>query len=147
MNITLLSNSPEETQGLGRAIGRCLRGTELILLDGPLGAGKTLFTKGLAQALDIPPAEVVSPSYVLMSLLDGKFRLYHFDLYRLGEGGGFDSGIDEYFDCGVLVVEWAQYLPPVYFSLPGSITVRFRPESDEKRRLEVQTALPYVVLP
>ncbi len=61
------SSAPEETLALGERLGRSLRGDELVLVSGELGAGKTVFIKGLASSLGIPAADVVSPSYVLMN--------------------------------------------------------------------------------
>ncbi|MBN2346444.1 MAG: tRNA (adenosine(37)-N6)-threonylcarbamoyltransferase complex ATPase subunit type 1 TsaE, partial [Candidatus Aminicenantes bacterium] len=111
MDTTLLSSAPEETRALGERLGHCLRGDELVLVSGDLGAGKTVFIKGLAAALGIPAEEVVSPSYVLMNLYRGRHDLFHFDLYRLGTMPEIlENPIDEWIGSGVLAVEWAQYL-------------------------------------
>jgi tRNA threonylcarbamoyladenosine biosynthesis protein TsaE len=147
MNFTHLSPAPEKTLALGRRLGGLLRGNEIVLVSGELGAGKTIFIKGLAAALDIPVAEVVSPSYVLMNLYSGKYDLYHFDLYRLGLlPAEVENPVDEYIGAGVLAVEWAQYLHADYFSLAEAITVRIEAESGNNRRITVRTELPYIAL-
>src|SRR5512137_1533047 len=117
MPFTLLSSAPDETQALGRRLGRLLRGDEVVLVSGELGAGKTVFIKGLASALGVPAADVVSPSYVLMNLYSGRCDLYHFDLYRLGVmPEALENPLDECIGAGVLAVEWAQYLDAGYFA-------------------------------
>src|ERR1043165_6489179 len=80
------SNSEHQTFDLGVRIGNQLRGGEIILLNGPLGAGKTKLVKGIAHALGIDEEEVTSPSFTLVNPYDGRLRVYHIDLYRLDEG-------------------------------------------------------------
>jgi tRNA threonylcarbamoyladenosine biosynthesis protein TsaE len=147
MAFTLLSSAPDQTLALGRRIGRLLRGDEVVLVSGELGAGKTVFIKGLASALGIPAAEVVSPSYVLMNLYNGRHDLYHFDLYRLGVMPEMlENPVDEFIGSGVLAVEWAQYLDAGYFDLPQAVAVAIEAESPGQRRITVRSTLPYVVL-
>jgi tRNA threonylcarbamoyladenosine biosynthesis protein TsaE len=147
MDFTLLSSAPEKTLALGRRLGRLLRGDEIVLVSGELGAGKTVFIKGLAAALDIPAEEVVSPSYVLMNRYSGKADLYHFDLYRLGAmPAAVENPVDEYIGAGVLAVEWAQYLAPDYFALPQAVAVDIAAEAGGSRRITVRTELPYISL-
>ncbi|MCD8562320.1 MAG: tRNA (adenosine(37)-N6)-threonylcarbamoyltransferase complex ATPase subunit type 1 TsaE [Bacilli bacterium] len=86
----------------------------IICLDGELGSGKTVFTKGIAKALGIEES-ITSPTFTLIKEYDGELPLYHMDLYRLN--GSIDElGLEEYFEKGgVVVIEWAstirQYLP------------------------------------
>jgi len=146
MASTLLSSAPEETFALGMRLGRLLRGDEVVLVCGELGAGKTVFIKGLAAALDIPAAEVVSPSYVLMNLYSGRFDLYHFDLYRLGAmPEALENPVDEFIGAGVLAVEWAQYLAAAYFALPNAVAVTIETETAGRRRISVNSRLPHMV--
>lgn len=148
MDFALLSSLPEQTQALGERLGRLLRGDEIILVSGGLGAGKTVFIKGLAAGLDIPAAEVVSPSYVLMNLYSGRHDLYHFDLYRLGVmPAALENPVDEWIGAGVLAVEWAQYLDPGYFALPQAVAVTIAEEDDGRRRIAVASRLPHLTLP
>lgn len=106
------SSSAEETFDLGARVGSSLAGGEILLLDGPLGAGKTVFVKGLAHALGIDTDEVTSPSFTLVNIYDeGRIRLYHMDLYRLSEGASAAHAVDldELLtdERAVFVIEWA----------------------------------------
>jgi tRNA threonylcarbamoyladenosine biosynthesis protein TsaE len=86
--------SPEETHRLGEHFGNSLAGGEVVLLDGPLGAGKTIFVKGMAAALGIDDEEVTSPSFTLVNRYEGRLTLYHLDLYRLPEGAAAAHAVD-----------------------------------------------------
>lgn len=101
--------SPEDMEKLGESLASELAGGEVVLLSGELGAGKTVFCKGLARGLSVG-AEVVSPTFTLMNeYLDGRIVFRHFDAYRLsGADEALGAGIAEYFgqpDC-VCAVEW-----------------------------------------
>lgn len=109
-----LSHDAAHTFAIGKQIGTQLRGGEILLLDGPLGAGKTVFVKGLASALGIDPEEVTSPSFTLVNPYSGRLLLFHIDLYRLAEGASSAHAIDleELLadEHAVLVIEWAERL-------------------------------------
>ena len=108
------TSNAEETFVLGKQIGSQLTGGEILLLDGPLGAGKTVFVKGLAAGLDIDPEEVTSPSFTLVNPYIGRLPLFHIDLYRLGEGASAANAVDleELLtdSRAVIVIEWAERL-------------------------------------
>ena len=106
------TQSPEETFEIGRRIGEQLIQAAVLLLSGELGAGKTVFTKGVAKGLGIDPSEIASPSFTLVNLHEGRLRLYHVDLYRLDAGASFELGIDEMLEeaNAVTVIEWAERL-------------------------------------
>ena len=113
------SRTPEETFALGRELGRSI-GTEglVIALVGPLGAGKTLLVKGLAEGLGLDPRTVSSPTFVIAQqypLPEGPEILHHVDLYRLEDESELDGiGFDDLFaDGAVLAVEWADRFPGV----------------------------------
>lgn len=147
MIIKRLSHSPHDTFQLGLTIGQQLNGTELILLDGDLGTGKTVLTKGIAQALGVEPEEVVSPTFTLVNEFRGTTgtRLFHFDLYRLGPAAGSAlPEVDDYLDEGVIIIEWAQFLDPAYFHMKQVIRIQFQliPEDDALRHLIVESNLP-----
>jgi len=148
MTIKHHSRSPAETVKIGEKIGRQLKGNEIIFLIGELGAGKTLLAKGIARALGIDAGEVVSPTFTLINEFRGKDnqRFFHIDLYRLGPSKENNlPEIDDYIDEGVIVVEWAQFLPDSYFKLGRSITITFQLEKEVEtgRILEINTLLDY----
>src|SRR5712691_3170324 len=89
-----ISAGVEETFNLGKQLGQHLAGGEILLLSGPLGAGKTIFVKGLAGALGLDRREVTSPSFTLVNPYWGKLTLYHIDLYRLDEGSAAAQAVD-----------------------------------------------------
>jgi tRNA threonylcarbamoyladenosine biosynthesis protein TsaE len=104
-----------ETYALGKQIGAQLSGGEVPLLNGPLGAGKTVFVKGLAAAFDIDPEEVTSPSFTLVNPYMGRLPLFHIDLYRLDEGAAAAAhavDLEELLtdERAVIVIEWAERL-------------------------------------
>jgi tRNA threonylcarbamoyladenosine biosynthesis protein TsaE len=106
--LKLISHSAIETQQLGRIIGELARPGDVILLCGPLGAGKTCLTQGLAQGMGVNES-AASPSYVLMRELSGRLPLYHMDLYRLEFEEIDELGLDDYlYGLGVCVIEWAE---------------------------------------
>src|SRR5687768_3483547 len=81
-----VSQEPGETFRLGKKLGKQLAGGEILLLSGALGAGKTIFVKGIAAALGIDPDEVTSPSFTLVNPYAGRLSLFHIDFYRLDQG-------------------------------------------------------------
>jgi len=107
-----ITHSPEETFTLARSIGEQLKGGEVFLLKGDLGAGKTVFAKGLAAGLGIVASDVTSPSFTLVNVHEGRLRFYHVDLYRLEAGAHQGLGLEEIFDdeTAVTVIEWAERL-------------------------------------
>ena len=107
-----ITKSREETIKFAEEYGKTLRGGDVLLLDGEMGAGKTVFTKGIALALGIN-AEITSPTYAYMNDYDGK--LYHYDCYRLSSGEDAEAlGLTEYFyGNGVCVVEWSENIADV----------------------------------
>ena len=136
----MISNSPEETFRLGEILGRELRGGEVVLLTGGLGAGKTLLTKGILNALDYDVDEVTSPSFTLVNLYKTeRFNVYHIDLWR-SDGGdsAFTVGLAEILDeeNAVVIIEWAERLGNYVFH---SIVYRIEidGDGDEPRRIEV----------
>lgn len=105
----MTSGSPEETQAIGRNLGRLAAAGDIFLLTGPLGVGKTSLTQGIARGLGIEDY-VASPSFVLVRELHGRLPLYHVDLYRLDNIEEiFELGLDDYlYGKGLCVIEWAE---------------------------------------
>jgi tRNA threonylcarbamoyladenosine biosynthesis protein TsaE len=106
------TSSEEETIRLARQLAEGFRGDEVVLLIGELGAGKTVFAKGLASGLGVGDvAQVCSPSYTLLNIYQARHLIFHFDLYRLDKPAEIeDLGLEDYLDRGVVVVEWAEKL-------------------------------------
>jgi len=106
---TLVTRSPEETLALGSSIGTLLEPGDVIALNGPLGAGKTVLVKGIGRGLGLDPAEVTSPTFTLIQQYRGRLTLFHLDAYRLSGGSDLDAlGVDELlFGDGATVIEWA----------------------------------------
>jgi len=135
------SRSPAETFALGRKIGEHLAGGEVLLLGGPLGAGKTVFVKGLASALGADTDEVTSPSFTLVNRYDdGRLVLYHLDLYRLDEGARAAHAVDldELLadEAAVIVIEWAERMGR--YPLPASTwRITIQGDGEEPRRVNV----------
>jgi tRNA threonylcarbamoyladenosine biosynthesis protein TsaE len=105
----IITGSPQETFCIGEKVATFLRGGETILLTGDLGAGKTMFAKGVASGLGVDPlTPVVSPTFTLINLYKARIDIVHADLYRLDPEGIFGLGIEEYMDNShVVMVEWA----------------------------------------
>jgi tRNA threonylcarbamoyladenosine biosynthesis protein TsaE len=115
-----LTHSPEETFALAMEMGEAIDSSILLLLKGDLGAGKTIFAKGLAAGLGIDPAEVSSPTYSILHRYPGRLTLYHLDLYRLAgtfgelESLGWQELIEE--PRTVIIVEWPERVPALWYS-------------------------------
>src|SRR5262245_4209150 len=135
-----ISKSEADTFALGRRIAQELKGGEIILLNGPLGAGKTLLVKGLAQALGIDQEEVTSPSFTLVNPHRGRLLLYHIDLYRLDEGASAAHAVDldEILtdERAVVIIEWAERLGR--YPLPEKVwRILIEDDGHEPRRISI----------
>jgi tRNA threonylcarbamoyladenosine biosynthesis protein TsaE len=114
--VSLISNSEEETKLCAQRLASQLKAGDIVFLKGDLGAGKTTFVKGLAQALDFTARKVNSPTFVLMNLYKGKLPIYHFDLYRLeNQKPDAEQAIGHFFDEyfygeGISLIEWPERL-------------------------------------
>ncbi len=132
----MVSESPEATWSVGEFVGKRLKAGMVLCLTGNLGAGKTLFTKGVAAGLGVKE-DVTSPSFTLMNLYDGRLPVTHFDLYRLDDEGDLDEiGFYEYADepVGVAIIEWADKFPEAL--PPHHLSVVLSPGKNlEERRL------------
>ena len=107
-----ITHSREETIKFAKEYGKTLCGGDVVLLDGEMGAGKTVFTKGIALSLGITD-EITSPTYAYLNDYDG--RLYHYDCYRLSSGEDAEAlGLTEYFyGKGICVIEWSENIADV----------------------------------
>ncbi len=112
--VRLVSRGPAGTHRLGTGVGSLLQPGDVVLLDGPLGAGKTCLTKGLALGLGVSADTAVqSPSFTLVNQYQGRLALYHADLYRLSHPSELaELGLWEASGTGgVVVIEWASRFP------------------------------------
>src|SRR2546426_1846506 len=139
----LVSNSERETFDIGVRIGSQRSGGDIILLNGRLGAGKTILVKGIASALGIDQEEVTSPSFTLVNPHNGRLLLYHIDLYRLDEGATAAHAVDldEILtdENAVVIVEWAERLGR--YPLPPNVwRISIAGDGDEARKISIAAA-------
>ena len=110
----------QDTYDLGKKLGENCKPGDIILLNGDLGVGKTVFTKGFGKGLGIEEP-ISSPTFTIMQIYEqGRLPLYHFDVYRIADPEEMDQiGYEDYFfGKGVCLIEWAELiydiLPPQY---------------------------------
>ncbi len=141
-----LTASEDETRRVGRELAAALQAGDVVLLYGDLGAGKTAFTKGLAEGLGAATDDVSSPTFTLMQeYRGGRLPLFHVDLYRLNDPREIeDLGLDEIAADGVLAIEWADKLPTrlkpppaTDGARPGYFEVRIAHGPDDSRTIEL----------
>lgn len=135
--MTYITHSPEETEKLGEALGRCLAPGTVLAYRGELGAGKTAFTRGLARGLGYREP-VTSPTYTIVNeYLGGRLPLFHFDMYRLRCADDlWDIGWEDYLDRGgVCAVEWSEN---VSAAMAGATTVTFEKLGENTRRITLE---------
>ena len=136
-----LTHNPAETFAVGERLGAQITGGEILLLNGQLGAGKTIFVKGLANALDFDVDEVTSPSFTLVNRYDGRLTIYHLDLYRLPPGASAAHAVDldELLsdERAVIVIEWAERMGE--YPLPSPVWhISISGDGEEPRRITLQ---------
>jgi len=133
----VISNSPEETKQLGMRLAEELQPGDVILLEGPLGAGKSEFARGVAKGLGVAET-VTSPSFTILNVYEsGRLPLYHFDWYRLESAEElFELGMDEYLGgAGVALVEWPGQCPE---ALPERfLMIELLPLDENRRELRI----------
>ena len=131
--IRVVSASTEYTEALGARIAGVLKGKEMIALFGDLGAGKTAFTRGLCAGLGITEG-VSSPTFAIVNAYEGKFPVYHFDMYRVsGADDLFAVGFYDYLGTGVIVIEWSENIEDELE--PDCIRVTVRKTDNENERV------------
>lgn len=131
----MISKSERETMEFAKEYAKTLSVGDVVLLEGEMGAGKTVFVKGLAEGLGIDE-EITSPTYAYMNDYGGV--LYHYDCYRLKSGAQAEAlGLCDYFYAGgVCVIEWAQNIADV---LPRNCkTVRIVKKGENEREITAQ---------
>ena len=107
--LTVTLDSEHETTRLGRALADVVEAGVVVGLVGPLGAGKTRLARAISEALDVDPAAISSPTFILIHEYEGRLPVYHFDAFRLEGPQAFeDLGVADYWaGAGVCLVEWA----------------------------------------
>ena len=131
-----VTQSQDDTEQLAANLAGTLRPGDVVLLSGPLGAGKTAFVRGLARGLGVDADDVSSPTFTLVhEYRGGRLRLFHADLYRLGRAGAEDLGLDELgVQDGVLAIEWPDRLGHAF---RGAIEVGIDVVDETTRRITI----------
>ncbi|MGN0469769.1 MAG: tRNA (adenosine(37)-N6)-threonylcarbamoyltransferase complex ATPase subunit type 1 TsaE [Acutalibacteraceae bacterium] len=133
-----LSKSPQETEQIAEKLSQTLSGTEVIAMFGGLGAGKTAFTRGLARGLEIEDG-VSSPTFALVNEYEGKFTVYHFDMYRVSTWDDlYSTGFFDYIDNGVMIIEWSENIEE--FLPENHITITINHISENEREIIIEGA-------
>ena len=134
----ITTRTPDETQKLGKAIGKWIEHPLVIGLSGDLGSGKTAFVQGLAEGLEVPNGYyITSPTFTLINEYPGRFPLFHIDLYRLDDISDLeDIGLDELLhDQAVIAIEWAEKMSD---DLPAEhLTMVFEITGDDYRKINL----------
>ncbi|HEY8424363.1 MAG TPA: tRNA (adenosine(37)-N6)-threonylcarbamoyltransferase complex ATPase subunit type 1 TsaE [Clostridia bacterium] len=133
------TSSPEETFELAKKWAADLKGGDIITLNGQLGAGKTVFAKGLAAGLGVTQP-VLSPTFVLFRQYKGEnLDLYHFDMYRISDSSeAVEAGFDEFIgkDNAVTVIEWADKVKDILKSVTYTVNITYI--DDNSRLVEIK---------
>ena len=131
------SNSESETLKIASDFALELSVGDIVLLDGDLGAGKTVFSKGIVSALSNGKITAVSPTFVLVNVYDTTPPVYHFDLYRIKNVSELDAiGAEEYFySDGISLIEWPSRAEDIFPS--NAIKVYIEKVDDEKRIIKI----------
>lgn len=134
-NMAVITNSAAETRVLGERLAEQLKAGDVILLEGPLGAGKSELARGVAKGLGVQET-VTSPSFTILNVYEsGSVPLYHFDWYRLECAEElYELGMDEYLGGdGIALVEWPGRCPD---AVPEDcLRIRIEAEGENKRRI------------
>ena len=130
-----ITYSERETFLLAKKLAIDFEGNEVVLLEGELGSGKTIFAKGIASGLGLKDIhQVCSPSFTLINIYQAKFPIYHLDLYRLEKNSDIqDLGWEDYLGQGVVVVEWAE---KIKFKMDG-IRVTLKIGKKDEREIKI----------
>jgi len=133
-----LTNSEADTRALGRRLGEKLGPGAVVAFTGDLGAGKTAFTRGLAEGLGVA-GRVTSPTFTIVNEYEGgKLPLFHFDLYRLGSAEElFEIGWEDYLSRGgVCAVEWSENAGDALEDGAIRVDIR-RGDGEDRRKIEI----------
>jgi tRNA threonylcarbamoyladenosine biosynthesis protein TsaE len=146
MDVTITSNSPEETMDLGRRLGARLRGGEIFAICGPLGSGKTHLIKGIAAGAGAQDrTSVTSPTFVIINQYAGRLDIYHIDAYRLDSVAEFEMlGFDDLcYPESVVLIEWADKIEPALRDT-AAIRIDLAHAGERKRVIRLQNLPEYL---
>ena len=131
--IKYTSKNIYETETIGEEIGKRLKGTEVIALYGGLGMGKTALTRGIVKGAGCDD-DVSSPTFAIVNEYRGKFKIYHFDMYRInGIDDLYAVGFFDYLDTGVIIIEWSENIAD---ALPDDcIRITIKPGENKNSRI------------
>ena len=131
--IKIKTASFHETETLGKRIAATLKGDEIIALFGDLGAGKTAFTRGVCEGLEVAEG-VSSPTFAIVNAYSGKYPVYHFDMYRITDADDlFATGYYDYIGNGIIIIEWSENIESELE--PNAIRIRISKTDDENERI------------
>jgi tRNA threonylcarbamoyladenosine biosynthesis protein TsaE len=138
-SVTVATRNEEETRALGAALGEAAEAGDVILLQGPFGAGKTTLVQGLARGLGVDD-QVTSPSFVIACEYQGRVPLYHIDLYRIEQMDETTlEALAEYFGTdGVCAVEWPDAVPTDL--VRGAVRIGLEAPAEDERSLTLNDA-------
>jgi tRNA threonylcarbamoyladenosine biosynthesis protein TsaE len=131
--LQILTSSPEETQMAGQVLGEQAQPGDIFLLTGPLGAGKTCFTQGVARGLGVA-GYARSPTFVLATRYRGRLLLHHVDLYRIGDAReAWDLGLEELLSGDdICIVEWADRAEEIFPEDALWIALDYTPQEGQR---------------
>ena len=141
MNVSTISNSPDETIEFGRKLGSQLKGGEVIAICGPLGSGKTHLIKGIAVGAGAKDRrDVNSPTFVIVNEYSGRLDIYHIDAYRLNSISEFEMlGFDDFcYPESVVLIEWADKVEPALRTI-DCIWIELEHAGGSKRKIHVKS--------
>jgi len=132
---SFITNNPNETIELGKRIGKLLKASDVVLLDGDLSAGKTTLTKGIGEAIGVKKV-INSPTFTIVKEYNGDIKLYHLDLYRL-DGINNDFDLEEYIESdGIAVIEWPNQVSEL---IPNNyLKVILKRLDNDKREISIE---------
>lgn len=132
MRLTLFMHSQDQTARLAKTIGAGLGPGDCLLLDGPVGAGKTHFARALIWSLLKVQEDVPSPTFTLVQTYDTRAGdLWHGDLYRLSAAHEIEElGLAEAFEAAICLIEWPELLGPL--TPDGALTLHFQPDPENE---------------
>ena len=140
-----ITNSPEQTEAVGAALGNILKPGTILAYRGDLGAGKTAFTRGLARGLGYHDP-VTSPTYTIVNeYLGGRLSLFHFDMYRLASSDDlWDIGWEDYLERGgICAVEWSENVDD---AMENAVYITIHKTGEETRRIEIEGGIDFADL-